>query len=477
MKNRGIAKKWIFNNLLPIVVLLSAAFVVCMFAVKNYYYGEVKSYLSEKVNTVYRQILDFTEAENMNFANSVKNIVENYKDKEKIELICLDNNGTPIITSSGFPFSSSDQFPDYVEAKSSYTSRGTFLGKGRYSKQILAMTVALPVENSEVDALRFVVSLDGVDRQIFTILAFMLVICLVIMAFVVISGVYFIRSIVHPIRELRDGAKEISEGNFKINIRKKSDDEIGELCDAVNNMAKELEHTENMKNDFMSSVSHELRTPLTAIQGWTETLSTIKNTSSAEYKQGMNIIVNETQRLSVMVEELLDFSRINCGRFNMNFERIDLVAEVTDAVLMFEKRAQMEEKILEYDEPTDLIIVNGDRHRLRQVFVNIIDNALKYSTAESTVTVKIKTEDDNVVVKIIDNGKGISAKDIPYIKQKFYQADHTVKGSGIGLAVADEIMQQHGGTLDIQSEKDIGTVVTITVPTYKEEEKKEETQE
>jgi signal transduction histidine kinase len=108
--------------------------------------------------------------------------------------------------------------------------------------------------------------------------------------------------------------------------------------------------------------------------------------------------------------------------------------------------------------------VMGDRYRLKQVFVNIIDNAIKYSEEKSTVSIKLKFDDEWVNIRVIDNGKGIDSKDMPYIKNKFYRADHSVKGSGIGLAVANEIIELHGGELDIKSEKDVGTVVSIKIP-------------
>jgi signal transduction histidine kinase len=280
-----------------------------------------------------------------------------------------------------------------------------------------------------------------------------------------ISGLSFVRSITVPLKNLGEVAHTIASGDFEYRINPKSDDEIGDLCIAVNNMAEELGKTEKMQNEFISSVSHELRTPLTAIQGWMETLGSLKDTGSPEYKNGMQIITSETTRLSTMVEELLDFSRIRrSGSLAMNMEELDIVAELTEAYLMFKQRVISEDKVLEYEEPEDIISVMGDRYRLKQVFVNIIDNAIKYSEEKSTVSIKLNFDDEWVNIRIIDNGKGIAAKDMPYIKNKFYRADHSVKGSGIGLAVANEIIELHGGELDIKSEKDVGTVVSIKIP-------------
>ena len=218
-----------------------------------------------------------------------------------------------------------------------------------------------------------------------------------------------------------------------------------------------------MKNDFISSVSHELRTPLTAIKGWAETLKD-PSIDYATLQKGMGVILKESDRLSSMVEELLDFSRIQSGRFKLNTSKLDLVAELSDVVLMFTERARRDQIALNYEEPMDIIPINGDSNRLRQVFVNIIDNALKYSDSGDRVTVCVEHQGDFAVVSIADTGIGINAADLPKIKNKFYKANSTRRGSGIGLAVADEIVNMHGGSLELRSTEGIGTTAIISLP-------------
>ena len=144
-----------------------------------------------------------------------------------------------------------------------------------------------------------------------------------------------------------------------------------------------------MKNEFISSVSHELRTPLTSIRGWVETLRTLDDPTDENYRKGLEIINNETGRLYNMVEELLDFSRLQNGRLRMECRPLDLVAELTDAVLFCEARIQREGLILSYTEPEEMIPVYADPDRLRQVFINILDNAIKYSAPGGRITVKL----------------------------------------------------------------------------------------
>jgi signal transduction histidine kinase len=254
-------------------------------------------------------------------------------------------------------------------------------------------------------------------------------------------------------------------GDFSVRIQSNTDDEIGELCSSINHMADELSSAEAMKNEFISSVSHELRTPLTAIKGWAETLMVDGGENPDTMKKGVGVIVNETERLQQMVEELLDFSRMQNGHFTLQNSNMDILAELGDAVLMYSDKARREQIEIIYDEPEMLPIVYGDKNRIRQVFINVIDNALKYSNSGDTVTIKADVKDGRVRVSVKDTGCGIKETDLAKVKTKFYKANHTRRGSGIGLAVADEIIAMHGGKLEIYSAGEgKGTKVTITLP-------------
>ena len=270
------------------------------------------------------------------------------------------------------------------------------------------------------------------------------------------------KSIVYPTIQVAEVARKIAKGDFTQRVEKKQDDELGDLCDSINYMAEELANTESMKNEFISSISHELRTPLTAIKGWSETLTTIDDRET--FIKGMRVISSETERLSQMVEELLDFSRIQDNRLTLQMDTIDILAELTETVLIYQERARALGITLNYYEPEMVPFVNGDKNRLRQVFINIVDNAIKYSDKGDTVSVEAYEQNDEICISVSDTGMGISKEDLPKIKTKFFKANHTRRGSGIGLAVADEIISRHGGTLTINSEEGIGTTVMITLP-------------
>ena len=274
-------------------------------------------------------------------------------------------------------------------------------------------------------------------------------------------------------RDIGTAARQIAGGDFKSRIEKVSNDEVGELCETINFMADELENSEKMKNEFISSVSHELRTPLTAIKGWAETLIDTENYDLATMKKGMRVISAETERLSGMVEELLDFSRIQNGRFSLVFQKMDLLAELGEAVLMYAEKAKRDSIEIIYEEPEMLPVIYGDKNRLRQVFINVIDNAIKYSDPGGRVKIDAFARDENIMITVADSGCGISPEDLPMIKTKFFKANHTRRGSGIGLAVANEIISMHHGSIDIESTLNVGTTVIITIPIHNPEEELE----
>ena len=447
MPTKKITRRWLYNSFLVILIFLSLIIIAFSLAIRSYYYNSVLTVVRNTASVQNASLVNYSEDNTVDFSASVRTLVENFADKDRMELMAIDKNGTVIITSSGFSPSGDLEMPDYEAALSSST-RDAYSYDTLNGESVLAYTLLAPsVDDSNVSALRYVVSLTAVKRQIYMLIAAAGVVGAAIIFFVILSNSYFINSVINPIDEVRKIALQISKGDFSTHLKKTSDDEIGE----------------KMKNDFISSVSHELRTPLTAIKGWAETLMD-DSVDRETTKKGIGVIIKESDRLSGMVEELLDFSRLQSGRLKLSLTKIDLVAELSDAVLMFTERARQEGIALNYDEPMDILPIMGDSNRLRQVFVNILDNALKYSDAGDSVTVTVQHSENNAIIQIRDTGIGIASEDLPKVKTRFYKANATRRGSGIGLAVADEIVSMHGGNLSLDSQEGEGTTVTISLP-------------
>ena len=462
---KGITKRWLINIMGVIFAILVVIWVFFIFAIRSSFYSSLDQNMRYMANNNSRSFADLIGSVNPDFNAAAKKMVEQFGEKDKMELIILDADGRVVTTSSGFVPIGEQVPPDFTQAKHSSFGLGDW--QGVYSptgEQVMAVTVMLRANGCVYGAARYVVSLTKIDLQITLYSIITGIICIAIIFFVIMSGIYFVNSIVIPVREVGSTARRIASGDFDARIDKQYDDEIGELCDTINFMAGELGAAERIKNDFISSVSHELRTPLTAIKGWGETILSTGPSDKETLSKGMSVIIDETERLSAMVEELLDFSRMQNGKFKLVMDKVDILAELGEAILMFSDRAHREGLTLIYNEPESLPTVIGDRNRLKQVFVNILDNAFKYSNPGGIVTVSTANGENYVKISIADTGCGISATDLPRVKEKFFKGNSTRRGSGIGLAVTDEIVCLHGGTLELESTDGKGTVVYITLP-------------
>lgn len=456
----SITKRWLLNSVGIVVLVLTIVVVFALVFARSYYNTSARQFLESRMDSITLTLSRYTTASG--YRSEVRSVIESFSDKDKYELMSISSSGDITLTSSGFQPASNLDMSDYVAAAESSDGSAWSEFTLASGEKVLSYTVMLSGIAEEYSAMRIMTSLDAIDIQIIEIGILLTVIALAIVALMFSTGMYFINSIVIPVRQISETARGYAEGDFSQRIEKSKDDELGELCDAINYMATELENTDKIKNEFISSVSHELRTPLTAIKGWSETLCELNDPET--FQKGMRVITGEAQRLSEMVEELLDFSRIQDGRFTLQKETMDILAELEDAVLIYTERARSLGLEMIYNGPEMLPFVYGDRSRLRQVFINIIDNAVKYSNTGGTVTVEALQVKGEIVILVSDTGVGIAQEDLPKVKTKFYKANQTRRGSGIGLAVANEIVEMHGGSLIINSEVGKGTTVQITLP-------------
>ena len=453
------------NTLSVILTIIILIVVSLIFIVTYIFQNSVEQNLNTTSSELSLVFSGFQSDSSTSFTASARDYVENFDKKEEMEVLVINSPDD------------NEQIPDFNDALSNENGCAYWNGKLSSNESAMSLTRIITNENGTcVGAVRYIVSMEQVNTAIVLVSAAVIACGLVIIALVILSGLMFIRSIVTPIRKLSEISSKIAHGDFSQakKIEYKYDDEIGDLCDAISDMALDLQTADQMKNDFISRVSHELRTPLTAIKGWAETmqLSERGKLDRKTFDRGMGVIISESSRLTSIVEELLDFSRIQSGRMKLIKEKLDILAEFDDAVYFLKERAVTEGKHLLYDEPEVVYpAVYGDKNRLKQVFLNVLDNALKYTPKGGVVAAQViysKDEPDIIKIVITDTGCGISAEDLPKVKEKFYKANQTVGGSGIGLAVADEIMNLHNGSLDIESGEGVGTTVTLTFPVYKE---------
>ena len=287
---------------------------------------------------------------------------------------------------------------------------------------------------------------------------------LLVCAYLVLLNLWFWRYVSDPIKAMTHTAKRIAEGSYGTKIEQSYNNEIGELAEEINGMSEKVAIAEKSRTEFISQVSHELRTPLTAIEGWAETIA-YDPAVQGDSLRGIHIISKEADRLTGMVTEMLEFARIQDGRFNLRIELIDIAAELEDALFTYGELMKQAGVEVSYEQPpTEIPLIPGDPERLKQVFLNLLDNAAKHGGDGQKVEVSLAEVPRGVCIRIRDHGRGIPEGELPHVKEKFYKGSSKNRGTGIGLAVCDEIVTRHGGELTIENAEGGGCRVTILLP-------------
>ena len=461
----GLRKRWLINT----IGVIAALGMVCVFAITAYfaayYYSSMRSDLQFRAETTTEFFSGYVDQNYNEFYQSCMTYAQTFDEGNDLELQFINKQGRLVASSYG-PWAGLP--PKTTDISDAVSTRGpaAFVGVDPDTgERIMAVSCPMIYTNGEViGVLRYVTSTRLVDRQIMVVgLVCLLVLCTVVTV-VLISGNFFIRSVLNPLGEITEKAKRISGGSYGTQIQAHYADEIGELAQTINEMSSKISQNEKMQAEFISQLSHELRTPLTAINGWSETLLADES-MDADTRQGMKIISREAKRLTEMVMELLDFTRMQDGRMTLNVELTDIRGEFEDTVFMYGSRLVQDGIELDYlDTETDIPEIPCDPQRLRQVFLNILDNAAKHGGEGKRIEASMDYENGFVVIRIRDFGPGIPEDEIPLVKKKFYKGSSKARGTGIGLAVCDEIVEMHGGELILENADGGGTLVTVKLP-------------
>lgn len=460
----GLRKRW-FTNTLSILCALG---LVCALAVTAafalYYYSNLESDLCFRAGNTTSLFSNYINQTDRQYYDACMAYTQSFEADGDIQLQIIDMQGYIAASSAESWVNLPPQTPEIPKAMDN-RSVEVFLGQDPITgSRVMAASSPLIFQDEVIGALRYVTPTKSVDQQIAFVAFICFAVLLVVIAAVIISNNYFIRTIMVPVNEITEKARRIANGSYGVQIQTRYADEIGELAHTINELSVKISQNEKMQAEFISQLSHELRTPLTVINGWSETLLADENMDE-DTRQGMKIISREASRLTEMVIDLLDFTRMQDGRMTLTVEQTDLRAEFEDTVFMYGSRLAQEGITLEYlDDDTDIPEISCDPKRLRQVFLNILDNAAKHGGAGKRIEAAISYEDEQVVIRIRDFGPGIPEDEIPLVTKKFYKGSSSARGTGIGLAVCDEIVQMHNGTLTLENAEGGGTLVIVRIP-------------
>ena len=463
----GLRRRWMTSSLLPVITILVLISALVSIGLGSAYYSNARSALEAKAAAGAEYFNTYAMTNYEEYYHSATLYANSFEDSDRIELQFLNSKGAVDVSTRSMMIGSAPGTQDVYDALSSGVI-SSYLGRDNATgERIIAASGLLKFQGEVVGIIRLVTSAHNLDSQVLLTVMIILAIMLAVSFVVVISSLLLINNVVAPVSAVSEAAKQISGGSYGFCIPNRYADEMGELVDNINDMSVKIGQNEKLQQEFISSVSHELRTPLTAINGWAETLLADVGESEEEEAQrrGLNIIVKESSRLTKMVEELLDFSKIADGRFTLDMEPMDLQAEFEDTVYTYHQIFKQEGITLlysagdEYDE-----IISADPVRLKQVFCNVLDNAAKHGGSGKRIVTRLNRSRGHYIITVRDFGPGIPEADLPHVKEKFYKGGSKARGSGIGLAVCDEIIRLHDGTFTIDNAKGGGAIVTIKLP-------------
>ncbi|TYP54230.1 sensor histidine kinase [Thermosediminibacter litoriperuensis] len=481
----------LLKSFLAVILLTVIIFeIILIISVRQYYFGNVEEVLSKQAEVsanFYRQYL----ARDGVLEKNANALLESFSAPTAAQVQIIDREARLLADSAGEELGGIVNFSDVKKALEGLPSKwwGRMRGTG---ERVLAVSYPLKSGDNVVGVVRFVTSLEGVNDVVGKIAVILISIGLAAVIISVFAAVVLSQTIVKPLNEITRVAEEMAKGKFTARAPKRYNDEIGRLAVTLNFMAQEIMRQEELKNEFIASVSHELRTPLTAIKGWTITLLSaargiLPSGGNAVWEneklpenagvpdrgvylnldeliEGLGIITRESERLSELVEELLDFSRFEAGAIKLNLDKVVLSDTLDYIKTQMMPRARRQAVEFEVYAEEGLPEIPADENRIKQVLINLLDNAFKFTQAGDTV--RVRAESDNVSVRITveDTGCGIPPEDLPHVTKKFYKAKSKQPGSGLGLAICDEIVRLHGGRMEITSAPGKGTRVEVILP-------------
>ena len=464
--SRGLRRRWVRGSVFIVAAALLAVVLAFSIFFHSYYYSTVQAGLEANAKTATDFFSNYMTKSYAEYYESARRYMEMFKDGDKLELQFVGVDSRVMISSIGITAGTEAVSPDIRLAVETGRIQPWIGRRAGTNERVMAISAPMRYSNGEViGVMRYITSLRIVDRQVMLGILMVLGVSALILLLVLSMNLIFIRSVIAPVGEITQVSKRIAEGSYGVQIDNSFQDEMGEMVASINEMSLKIAQAEQMKSEFISSVSHELRTPLTAITGWGETLI-YNETLDADTRGGISIILKEALRLTKMVEELLEFTRMEDGRFTLNVEPIDLGVELEDAIYTYRELFEKDSIKLRYTPyEGDLPLIPGDPNRLKQVFLNIFDNAAKYGRDGGRIDVSLDVQGDFIEIAIRDYGTGVAEDELENVKMKFYKgANAQSRGSGIGLAVCDEIIRYHGGRLELENAIGGGLRVTCWLP-------------
>ena len=303
-------------------------------------------------------------------------------------------------------------------------------------------------------------TLENVDRTSIIVNGQMIYIVIITIIIALLVAFFLAKKISNPIVKITNQAREMANGNYNIDFYKNGIYEIDELADTLNYLQSEVSKTDQYRRDLMANVSHDLKTPLTMIKAYSEMIRDISYKDEKKREEHLNIIINETDRLNILVGDILELSKAQANVDDLEITDYDLAYEINEIVKRYQIIKETENYVFELDIPEN-IMVKADKNKINQVIYNLINNAINYTGEDNKVLIRVIEGKNDYLIEIVDTGKGISKEDIKHIWDRYYKKDknhkRNVVGTGLGLSIVKSILEKHNFKYGVSSKINKGT--------------------
>jgi signal transduction histidine kinase len=280
----------------------------------------------------------------------------------------------------------------------------------------------------------------------------------------------FARRMSRPLQQMVYATRDIAQGKLDTRIAVQTQDEIGTLAVAINEMARDLQHYQESRNEFFANISHELKTPITYLEGYTDIILNQLYDTEEEKQQYLQVIRAEAQRMNLLINDLFELAKLQEGKEQLHMTAVDLRVIVNQAISKVIMKAKEHGLTISFNTEVAHAMVNGDAARIEQVMLNLLYNAIRY-TNEGGIDIHLGQDKETVHLSVKDTGRGIPAEDLPYIFERFYRVEKSRSrehgGSGLGLAIVHKWVELHGGFIQVKSEVGSGTTFDVRIPRLK----------
>lgn len=464
MRNSIFKQYFLMISAVILISIFSLGAVLLLISSNQLVYNK-KKIITDQYMELYNYMIDFGQT-----GNTVKNIFNDFKEYEE------KFNGNIIITDSlgnilNNSFDNDEKNSISHNVLTVLDNNPTyFYGNldGFYSEDYHIVASRVELKNAEFYL--FLVKPDinewGIVQTIMSLFGISFIIEFI---FLFILTYFVSRNTVRPLVQMSVAAKKLSKGDFSTRINIDEKNEIGDLANALNEMAISLENSETMRKNFIANVSHELKTPMTSISGFVDGIldGTIPE---SEHKKYLEIVSFESKRLSRLVVSMLNMAKFESGEVELNYSKVNINSSIIKCLLSFEK--QINDKNIDiYGLDKESIIIYADNDLIYQVIYNLVENAIKFVNQKGYIEFNLSVENDIFTFSIKNSGDGIKADDIPLIFDKFYKSDKSRSldktGVGLGLYIANSIINLHDGSIHVNSESGMYTEFVFSIPAKK----------